>query len=373
MIFEAGCALPASFLNHQSSPGIVFAFIKQTFACFLTILKVLSFLKVPTPMATLQEPSAHPNPPAGSPAGPDPASPPAPQDQKPKHQPGTFQHLQIVIGVAFVLATLFTAWTPGGIISNPIEDLYSYESETGVTPSPRPTSGLTPTPRLRPLVGLVAGHWGNDSGATCDDGLTEAEINQNIASLVQKMLVEKGLDVEILQEFDSRLAGYQASALVSIHADSCDFINDAASGFKVAAALANLNPERSARLTACLRSRYAQATGLALHSTSVTIDMTSYHAFDEIASDTPAAIIEVGFMNLDRQLLTQSPGLPANGIVNGIMCFLNNESIPIGGTAPTTQPTVTVSDGQPPLDSPTILPSIEDRLAPGLPTPQATP
>jgi N-acetylmuramoyl-L-alanine amidase len=115
--------------------------------------------------------------------------------------------------------------------------------------------------------------------------------------------------------------------LVSIHADSCDYINDLATGFKVAAALASPNPERATRLTACLRSRYAQATGLPLHSTSVTADMTDYHAFGEISELTPAAIIETGFLNLDRQFLTQNPDIAAQGITNGILCFLNNESI----------------------------------------------
>lgn len=55
--------------------------------------------------------------------------------------------------------------------------------------------------------------------------------------------------------------------------------------------------------------------------------MTSYHAFAEIDINTPAAIIETGFLNLDRQFLTEHPDLAAQGIVNGILCFLNNESI----------------------------------------------
>ena len=42
------------------------------------------------------------------------------------------------------------------------------------------------------------------------------------------------------------------------------------------------------------------------------------------------AIIEVGFMNLDRQILTQQPEKVATGIVNGILCYLNNESINTG-------------------------------------------
>jgi len=56
--------------------------------------------------------------------------------------------------------------------------------------------------------------------------------------------------------------------------------------------------------------------------------MSSYHAFDEIDIDTPAAIIETGFLNLDRQILTQEPDRIADGISKGILCYIYNESIP---------------------------------------------
>lgn len=251
----------------------------------------------------------------------------SPSDTPSTPQPGRsmFFYLAAVLGVAFVLATLFTAWTPGEVSQSSPPQAFSQ------APVPRPTATLpgspTDTPRARPLIGIVSGHWGNDSGAVCSDGLTEAQVNQNIATLVQKYLVEKGYDVDLLKEFDTRLTGFKASALVSIHADSCDYINDQATGFKVASAMASPHPERAARLTACLRSRYGQATGLSLHSTSVTTDMTSYHAFGEIDENTTAAIIETGFLNLDRQFLTQHPDQAALGIANGILCFMNNESI----------------------------------------------
>ncbi|MCU0488827.1 MAG: N-acetylmuramoyl-L-alanine amidase [Anaerolineales bacterium] len=231
--------------------------------------------------------------------------------------------LQAVIGAAFLLATLFTAWTPGESTTIPNWQI----SQVLPVPTQLPTLIATPTAHNRPLIGIVSGHWGNDSGSVCPDGLTEAEINQTIATLVQKQLNEVGYDVDLLKEFDPRLTGYKALALISIHADSCDYINEQATGYKVAAALASPNPEQATRLTACLRSRYAQATGLSLHSTSVTGDMTNYHAFNEIDPETTAAIIETGFLNLDRQFLTEQPQVAAQGIVNGILCFLNNENI----------------------------------------------
>jgi N-acetylmuramoyl-L-alanine amidase len=50
--------------------------------------------------------------------------------------------------------------------------------------------------------------------------------------------------------------------------------------------------------------------------------MTDYHAFREISPGTPAIIVETGFMNQDRNLLTTEVDRPATGITNGILCFL---------------------------------------------------
>jgi N-acetylmuramoyl-L-alanine amidase len=191
----------------------------------------------------------------------------------------------------------------------------------------------TPTQPPRLTIGIVSGHWGNDSGSVCKDGLTEAQVNLKIATLVKQRLNKDGYNVDLLQEYDKRLNQYQALALISIHNDSCDYINNDATGFKVAAAMANPYPEKADRLTACLIQRYQADTGLRFHYNTVTPDMTSYHAFDEINSNTTAAIIETGFLNLDRELLTQKTDLVAKGVTDGILCFIRNEKIPPLNTA----------------------------------------
>ena len=254
--------------------------------------------------------------------------PSANQPNSPQPGPGYgfFRQLWSVLGVSFILATLFTVWTPEGMFSGNLIERISQS-----LPSREETAleavFPTPTPRPRPLIGIVAGHWGNDPGAVCADNLTEAQVNLNIATLVQQYLTAEGFDVDLLEEFDDELAQYRALALVSIHADSCEYINDQATGFKVASALGTANDDSAERLTACLRSRYSAITGLPYHGTSITPDMTSYHAFDEIHNETPASIIETGFLNLDRQILTQQPDLVAEGITQGIMCYINNEDI----------------------------------------------
>lgn len=234
----------------------------------------------------------------------------------------TWYFLRMTVLTAIVLATLFTAFTPAGLMPGALSPNSPFINDAA-----QRAQFLTPTPRSRPHLGLVAGHWGNDSGAVCADGLTEMEINLNVAALVKEYLIREGFEVDLLQEFDPNLSGYQALALVSIHTDSCLYINDLATGFKVAPALGNAQPERSSRLAACMRNRYARATGLTFHANTITPDMTSYHAFDEIHHETPATIIEIGFMNLDRQLLTRQPEKVAAGITQGILCFINNEDI----------------------------------------------
>ena len=106
--------------------------------------------------------------------------------------------------------------------------------------SPALQATATPDPVNR--IGIVSGHRGNDSGAVFKDGLTEAQVNLDHATRVASFLRAEGYEVDILDEFDARLKGYRALALLSIHADSCAYINDLATGFKAARALESRMP-----------------------------------------------------------------------------------------------------------------------------------
>lgn len=242
-------------------------------------------------------------------------------------------YLMIVSGVAAVLATVFTAWTPaifepGELVAQWIGALRGQEE---LSPTQVGTEEQLTTPSAL-KIGIVAGHSGPnpetgfiDPGATCADGLTELQVNQEVASLVVQGLNAAGYDAVQFQEFDARLSGYRAVALVSIHTDSCTYINDEATGYKVAAALDSAVPDRAQRLVACLADRYGRLTGMRFHPDSITRDMTEYHSFYEIHSQTPAAIIEIGFLYLDRDYLTKNTDEVARGIVEGVLCFVNNE------------------------------------------------
>lgn len=255
---------------------------------------------------------------------------------RPKPAPGSRPMSAFVttLEIAVLLATLFTAWTPNTLFASNLQE----QLRLMLTPQPGANAAITtPQPQLR--IGIVAGHNGNDSGTVCTDEngeatLTEADLNLKIATLVRDSLVAQGFQVDLLNEFDTRLNGYRAVALVSIHNDSCEFVNDEATGFKVAASMETRDANRAQRLTACLTDRYQRNTGLTFHAGSITGDMREYHAFSEIDPNTITAIIETGFMYLDRDVLTKKTDRVAEGVTQGILCFVTNESV-----LPTISPT----------------------------------
>ncbi len=234
--------------------------------------------------------------------------------------------MQTALAAAFVVATLFTIWTPGSLVEGSLESrmALALQSASGNYENLAEATAESAIDNGPKNIGIVAGHYGFDSGAVCSNGSTEAASNLEIATLVQKKLTDMGYTVDLLEEFDDRLEGYQAAVLLSIHLDSCEYINDLATGYKVASALSDQNMATSQRLTTCLSEQYGEVTGLAYHAGSVTDDMTYYHAFAEINPQTPAAIIEAGFLNMDYQMITENPELIADGIVAGLLCFLNN-------------------------------------------------
>ena len=241
-----------------------------------------------------------------------------------------------VMAMVVMTGILYAVWlargAPGGQPTVPAPTLTRWEptaaqalpATANSTETATPTSVPETDPAPPPIrVGVVAGHWQSDSGAVCDDGLQEVTINLDIAARVVAILQYEGYAAELLPEFSDRLTGYQAAAFVSIHTDACNVPN--ASGFKVARVLGSAIPEEEDRLVACLIDQYAQTTGLPYHRNSITYDMTAYHAFSEIDPQTPAAIIELGFMGTDRALLTERSYDVALGVARGIVCFLEGE------------------------------------------------
>jgi len=231
-------------------------------------------------------------------------------------------------GVVILLNALITAAIFSTIFVTITPDIFSLDFNLPFSrllsgaPDSENTEGLQGTD-IR--IGIVSGHLGNDSGAVCENGTTEADVNLRIATLVQQKLNSLDYQTDLFEEKDPRLTNYKAALLISIHNDSCVYVNDQATGFKVSRSLATTDENLANRLEGCMRARYQAATGLPWHD-SVTPDMTEYHAFDEIDPGTPAVIIETGFLNLDYELLVNNTELVAEGVTSGILCFINNES-----------------------------------------------
>ncbi len=181
-----------------------------------------------------------------------------------------------------------------------------------------------PIPAPKEQIALISGHAGFDSGAICadDEGnttLTEAEISADIADRAAKLLRSAGMDVSILEEYDPRINNLQVDALLSLHADSC--ID--ASGYKAAYYLYSTIPAEDSRLVDCIDLYYPAATGLTQHANTITHNMTEYHAFRKVGPTTPAAILELGFLGGDQELLTAQTDRAARGVADSIRCFVN--------------------------------------------------
>jgi N-acetylmuramoyl-L-alanine amidase len=211
--------------------------------------------------------------------------------------------------------------------------------------SDRPTlvPTVAPTPNWARTVGIVSGHRGPgqfasyDPGAVCNDGLRENDINFAVASQVVLALRQRGYSVLLLDEFDPRLNDFQAAALVSIHSNDCRDYGEVVSGFLVAKAAAKPAGGPDDQLAECIGTLYAPVTGLNRRF-GTTIHMTDYHTFREIHPLTPAAILELGFMRADRDKLENQQNLLAQGITEGILCFLEPDN-PFGILPATPIPT----------------------------------
>jgi N-acetylmuramoyl-L-alanine amidase len=254
-----------------------------------------------------------------------------------KQAPSGHKPTIALLAIAFLLGVAYVVWLASGApdgspATTPLTSEPTATAKPTRTPRPTKTPRPSRTPKLSPSpsptprklkVGIVAGHWQSDSGALCPDGLQEVTINLDVAARVAAILQHEGYDAELLSEWSDKLEGYKADAFVSIHADSCDVPE--ASGFKVARVAGSAIPEQEDRLVACLIQEYGEATGLRFHKDSITFDMTSYHAFNEIDPQTPGAIIELGFLDADRELLTEHSYEVAQGVARGIACFLEGD------------------------------------------------
>ncbi len=210
---------------------------------------------------------------------------------------------------------------------------------------PTPIATPTPRPADAPVrVGLQVGHWKSSelpdelerlrgSTGAVANGLREVDLNLAIAKRVEKLLIARGLLVDLLPA--TVPPGYDADVFVAIHADGST--SRVARGYKVA------TPWRtsaaSAALADALALAYSKATGLPRDG-AITFNMRGYYAFNfrrhehAVAMTTPAVILEMGFLTnaADRKILYDRADSVAKGITNGIVAYLNTRD-PSDGAA----------------------------------------
>jgi N-acetylmuramoyl-L-alanine amidase len=265
---------------------------------------------------------------------------------------GAMRLAGVQIGGSTSDASYVPAGAPLGMIgSDPDDpdDPWSAAAPPGgvILQTPGPTAGPNATGTLRvPIpknvptgprrVGIQVGHWKTEdapdelrrlipqTGAAWE-GVTEVEINLDIAQRVAAILGAKGIAVDVLPV--TIPVGYTADAFVALHADS-DGVGEN-SGFKMAHS-ARRGPYENALLND-IRDSYAAATGLDYDAIHVTRNMTGYYSANwtrfqhAVSPYTPAVILEMGYVSNDddRALMLDKADVVANAISTGILTFLS--------------------------------------------------
>lgn len=211
-----------------------------------------------------------------------------------------------------------------------------------VAPSGQPTTVLyarIPKPVLAPgprRIGIQAGHWETDKAppelwrletqtGTSWKGVTEVEINLDIAKRVKSLLEPRGFVVDVLPT--TIPPGYVADAFVALHGDGDGTGEN--SGFKMA--FSSRRTPYEAALLESIKAHYAAATGLAWDP-RVTRAMSGYYAMSwqrikySTAPHTPSVILEMGYVSSDhdRAVMTDRAEVVAAGIAEGILRFLDD-------------------------------------------------
>lgn len=225
------------------------------------------------------------------------------------------------------------------------------ETAEGPVPVPAPAAaaGAAPAPALftripKPIlpagprrVGIQAGHWLSANAppelwrlltqtGTSWNGVSEVEINLDVATRIKKILEARGIVVDVLPT--TIPPSYVADAFVALHGDG-DRTGEN-SGFKMAFSARRTPYEGD--LLESIKSSYGAATGLGYDGGRISRNMLFYYAMSwqrnkySTAPHTPSVILEMGYVSNDddRELLTEHADVVAGGIAEGILRFLDS-------------------------------------------------
>lgn len=244
---------------------------------------------------------------------------------------GIVRTFLVVVISGALMATILSLWIdPDALDSNLRANLNEVDA-TNESGNAQLVAPSLSTPPWMINIGIIAGHSGpfNDPGAVCYDAnneptLTELQINMAVAQQVYRLMLQQSYDAELLEEFDPRLDNYDGALLISIHANDCSDYGEFVSGYLVSFAESRPENGEDYKLQECIAHYYEAATNLPRRF-GFTRDVTDYHVFREINVNTPSVILELGFMLGDQEFLTTQTDVMAAAIVQGIMCYLNEE------------------------------------------------
>ncbi|HOJ00571.1 MAG TPA: N-acetylmuramoyl-L-alanine amidase [Anaerolineaceae bacterium] len=219
--------------------------------------------------------------------------------------------LQTVILVAAVLATLFTLWNPYKLFSQKEVAQSAYQEDLANSSADSST------------IGILVGHWKVDSGHVCDNGVVEANITEAISNQVSIKLNALGYPVKLLAETDLDLVNYRGLVLVALYTGSCDDSAENKSGFTIGTTLSTTDLNSSNALAVCMGEVYQASTKLDFSYQIISPDQPAYTYFERVNRNTPMIYLEMGSLLHDRSLLIENSDKVANGIVNGIQCYLD--------------------------------------------------
>jgi hypothetical protein len=248
---------------------------------------------------------------------PEPEEVPAEEIEKKPTAYTVLSGFQTVLSIAIVMATLLTLWNPRKLLSTPNLSALLRAEAAQVKETGSPTEDATDH------IGILSGHWQDNPGEVCSDGLIEADVNQALATRVSQTLTDMGYKVDVFPEYDLSLLNYHSAVFVAIYSGSCADSPQPKSGFKVATSLTAQHPDKINQLAVCLSEQYQKATKLPFAYEVLNPDHPTFHIFRDINPETPAVMIEVGSLKTDRSIIVGQAGNVSDGIVAGIICYLN--------------------------------------------------
>ena len=233
------------------------------------------------------------------------------QEEQKRDAFSTFRVIQTIVLLSAVLATLLTLWNPYKLFSQkefiqPGQDASADSSTTATN-----------------TIGILVGHWKVDSGAVCENGIVEANVNEAIANQVSVKLSAMGYSVKLLAETDIDLINFRGPTLIAIYCKACDEESGSTSGFSIGTTLKTSDMNAANTLAACMGEIYQKSTNLDFAYQIINSDHRAYPIFEVVNPKTPMIYLEMGSLFYDQAVLIDDSEKVANGIVNGILCYLD--------------------------------------------------